>query len=98
MLFILNLQTVSTVRRHCRSSLSRTGVVGCGEEVAKRIKKITSAPETKTKDELLMKILDDPKIPTSRRSPRRHNHSHKLLDVAVQHIFILMHYMESNQF
>jgi hypothetical protein len=60
---IFNLQTVSTVRCHCRSSLSRPDVVGCGREVAERIKKTTSVPKTKKKEELSMKLLDDPKIP-----------------------------------
>jgi hypothetical protein len=36
-LFIFNLQTVSTARRRCRSSLSRPDVIGCGREVAKRV-------------------------------------------------------------
>jgi hypothetical protein len=31
-----------------------------------------------------MKILDDPKIPTARRSPWWPHHSHKLLDVAIE--------------
>jgi hypothetical protein len=63
---IFNLQTVSTARRRCRSSLSRPNVVGCGREVAERVKKTTSAPKTKKKEELPMKLLDDPKIPTAR--------------------------------
>jgi hypothetical protein len=31
-----------------------------------------------------MMLLDDPKIPTARRNPRRPNHSHKPLDVATK--------------
>jgi hypothetical protein len=81
--FIFNLQTVSTARRRCRSSLSRTDVDGCGREVAERVKKTTSVPEMK-KEELPIKLLDDPKIPTARRNPRRPHHSHKPLDVAVE--------------
>jgi hypothetical protein len=38
--FIFNHQTVSTARH--RSSLSRLDVVGCGREVAERVKKTTS--------------------------------------------------------
>jgi hypothetical protein len=64
--FIFNLQTVSTVRRRCRSSLSQPDVVGCGREVVEQVKKTTSVPETKKKKELSMKLLDDPKIPTAR--------------------------------
>jgi hypothetical protein len=56
--------------------------VGWGREVAERVKKITSVPEIKKKEELLMKLLDDPNIPTIRRNPRRPHHSHKPLDVA----------------
>jgi hypothetical protein len=41
--FIFNLQTVLMVRR-CHSSLSRPDVVGCGREVAKRVKKTTFIP------------------------------------------------------
>jgi hypothetical protein len=55
-----SLQTVSTVRRRCRSSLSRPGVVDCGREVAERIKKTTSISKTKKKKELPMKLLDTP--------------------------------------
>ncbi|KAK1607395.1 hypothetical protein QYE76_031068 [Lolium multiflorum] len=72
------------MRRHCRSSLSRLDVVGCGREVAERVKKTTSVPKTKKKDELSLKLLDDPKIPTARRKPRRRHHSHKHLDVAAE--------------
>jgi hypothetical protein len=64
--FIFNLQTVAMARRRCRSSLSRHDVVDCGREVPERVKKTTSVPETKKKEELLMKLLDDPKIPTAR--------------------------------
>jgi hypothetical protein len=83
-LFIFNLQTVSTARRRCRSSLSRPDVVGCGREVAERVKETTSVPETKKKEELPMKLLDDPKIPTARRKPRRPDHSHKPLDIIAE--------------
>jgi hypothetical protein len=69
-------------RRHCRSSLNRPDVVGCGREVAKRVNKTTSVLETKKKEELLMKLLDDPKIPTARRNPQKPHHFHKPLDVA----------------
>jgi hypothetical protein len=65
--FIFNLQTVSAV--HCRSSESRPDVVGCGREVAERAQKATCVLETKKKDEPPMKLLDDPKIRTARRSP-----------------------------
>jgi hypothetical protein len=82
--FIFNFQTVSTVRRCYRSSLSRPDVVGCGREVAKRVKKTTYVPKTKKKEELPMKLLDDPKIPTARRNPRRPHHFHKPLDVATE--------------
>jgi hypothetical protein len=64
--FIFNLQTVSTAHRCCRSSLSQPDVVGCGREVTGRIKKTTSVPDTKKKEELPMKLLDDLKIPTIR--------------------------------
>jgi hypothetical protein len=60
---------VSTARRRCRSSLSRLDVVGCGQKVAKRVKETTSARKTKKKEELPMKLLDDPKILTARRNP-----------------------------
>jgi hypothetical protein len=36
------------------------------------------------KKELSMKLLDDSKIPTARRNPRRPHHSHKPLDVAAE--------------
>jgi hypothetical protein len=67
--FIFNLQTVSTMCRRCRSSLSRSDVVGCGWEVAERVKKTTSVPKTKKKEELTMKLLHDPKIPIARQNP-----------------------------
>jgi hypothetical protein len=82
--FIFNLQTVSTTRRHRCSFPSRPDVVGCGREVPERVKKTTSAPKTKKKEELPMKLLDDPKIPTARRNLRRPHYSHKPLDVAVE--------------
>jgi hypothetical protein len=75
---------MSTARRRCRSSLSRPDVVDCGREIAERVKKTTSVPKTKKKEELPIKLLDDPKIPTARRKPRRPHHFHKPLDVAVE--------------
>jgi hypothetical protein len=54
---------VSTARCSCRSSLSRPDVVCYGGEVAERVKKTISVPETKKKEELPMKLLDDLKIP-----------------------------------
>jgi hypothetical protein len=66
---IFNLQTVSTVHRRCRTSHSRPDIVGCGREVAERAQKATSAPKTKKKDEPPMKLLDDPKIPATRKNP-----------------------------
>jgi hypothetical protein len=54
------------------------------QEVAEPVKKITSIPETKKKEELPMKLLDDPKNPTARRNPRRPYHSHKPLDGTVE--------------
>jgi hypothetical protein len=82
--FIFNLQIVSTARRRCRSSLSQPDVVGCGQEVAEWVMKTTSVSETKKEKELVMKLLDDPKIPTARRNPQRPHHSHKPLDVAAE--------------
>jgi hypothetical protein len=82
--FISNLPTVSMARRCCHSSLSRPDVVGCGREVTERVKKTTSIPETKKKEELPIKLLDDPKIPTPKRNPRRPHHSHKPLNVATE--------------
>jgi hypothetical protein len=82
--FIFNLQTVSTMRRCCRSSQSRPDVVGCGRGVTERVKKTTSVPKTKKKEELSIKLLDDPKIPTARRNPQRPHHSHKLLNVTAE--------------
>jgi hypothetical protein len=35
--FIFNLQTMSTTHRHCRSSLSRLDIVGCGQEVGRML-------------------------------------------------------------
>jgi hypothetical protein len=69
-------------RHRCRSSLSRPDVVGCGREVAERVKKTTSILETK-KEQPSIKLHGDPEIPTSRRSPREPLCSHKLLDVIV---------------
>jgi hypothetical protein len=70
--------------RRCRSSLSRPGVLGCEREVAEQVKKTTSVLKMKKKEELPMKLLDDPKIPTARRNSRRPHHSHKHLDVAAE--------------
>jgi hypothetical protein len=67
--FIFNLQTVSMARRRYRSIQSRHAVIGCGREVAEWAEKATSIQEMKKKDELPMKLLDDPKIPTTRRNP-----------------------------
>jgi hypothetical protein len=75
---------VSTARRRCRSFLNRPDVVDCGREVAKRIKKTTSVPKTKKKEELPMKLLNDPKISIARRNPRRPHHSRKPLDIFVE--------------
>jgi hypothetical protein len=36
------------------------------------------------KDELPLKLIDDPKIPTATRKPRKQHHSHKSLDVAAE--------------
>jgi hypothetical protein len=82
--FNFNLQTMSTARRRCRSSLSRPDVVGCGREVAEQVKKTTSVSKTKQKEELPMKLLDDPKISTARQNSRRPHRSHKPLDVAAE--------------
>jgi hypothetical protein len=60
---------VLTACRRCRFSLSRSDVVGCGWKVVERIKKTTFVLETKKKEELPMKLIDDPKIPTARRNP-----------------------------
>jgi hypothetical protein len=43
--FIFNLQTVLTARRRCHSFLSQSDVVGCGREVAERVKKDHIRPE-----------------------------------------------------
>jgi hypothetical protein len=67
-----------------RSYLSRPDVVGCGREVAKQVKRTTSDRKTKKKEELVMKLLDDPKIPTARQKPRIPHYSHKPLDVATE--------------
>jgi hypothetical protein len=67
--FIFNLQTVSTARRHCRSSLSRPDVFGCRREVVERVNKTTSVLKMEKKEELSMKLLDDPKILTARQNP-----------------------------
>jgi hypothetical protein len=75
---------VSTAHLRCRSSLSRLDVVGCGQEVTEQVKKTTSVPKTKKKDGLPLKLLDDLKIPTARRKPRRRHHSHKPLNVAAE--------------
>jgi hypothetical protein len=81
----------SSTSRPCRRraaaavlSLSWPDVVSCGRKVAERVKKTTSVPKTKKKEELPMKLLDDPKIPTARRNPRKPYHSHKPLDVAAE--------------
>jgi hypothetical protein len=42
--------------RFTLSSLSRSNVVGCGRKVAERVKKTTSVPETKKKEELPKKL------------------------------------------
>jgi hypothetical protein len=68
--FIFNLQTVSTARHRCRSSLSWPAVVCCGRKVIERVKKTTFIPKMKKKEELPMKLLDDPKIHTARRNSR----------------------------
>jgi hypothetical protein len=47
--FNFNLQTVSTARRRCRSSLGRPDVIDCEREVAKRVKKATSVMGAKKK-------------------------------------------------
>jgi hypothetical protein len=82
--FIFNLQTMSTMYCRCRTSQSRPGIIGCGQEVAERAPKATTVLETKQKDEPTMKILDDLKIPTARRIPRWPHHSHKILDVTAK--------------
>jgi hypothetical protein len=61
--------TVLTARRRCRSTLSRPDIVSCGQKAAERVKKTTSVPETKKKEELPMKQpyenLEDHTTPTS---------------------------------
>jgi hypothetical protein len=69
--FIFNLKTVLTACRRCRSCVSRLEVVGCGREVTERVKKTTSIPKMMKKEELSLKLLDDPKIPTATRNPRK---------------------------
>jgi hypothetical protein len=64
--FIFNLQTVSKACRRHRSSLSRPDVVDCGREVAEWVKTTTSVSEIKKKEELPMKLLDNPNIPRAR--------------------------------
>jgi hypothetical protein len=49
--------------------MGQPDVVGCGREVAEQVKKTTSIPETKKKEELPMKLLDNPEIPIARRNP-----------------------------
>jgi hypothetical protein len=46
--------------------MSQPDVVGCGQEVAKLVKKTTSISEMKKKEELPMKLLDALNIPTAR--------------------------------
>jgi hypothetical protein len=46
--FIVDLQNVSTARRRRCSSLNRLDVIGCGQEVAERVKKTTSVPKMTT--------------------------------------------------
>jgi hypothetical protein len=73
--FIFNLQTMSTARRRFRSFPSRPYVDGCGREVAERVKKTTSVPKTKKKEELPMKraeagetlLQEEPPPPPERR-------------------------------
>jgi hypothetical protein len=48
--FVFNLQTVSTARCGCHSSLSRHGVVGYGRKLAEQVKKTTSVPEMQKKE------------------------------------------------
>jgi hypothetical protein len=38
----------------------------------------------KKKEELPMKLLDDPKIPTARQNPQRPHHTHKPLEVTAE--------------
>jgi hypothetical protein len=71
--FVFNLQTESTACR--RSSLNRPD---------EQVKKTTPVPKTKKNEELSMKLLDDPKIPTVRRNHQRPHHSHKPLDIAAE--------------
>jgi hypothetical protein len=48
--------------------MGQPDVVGCRREVAEQVKKTTSIPETK-KEELPMKLLNNPEIPIARRNP-----------------------------
>jgi hypothetical protein len=48
MTFVLNLQIVSMAC--CRSSLSRSEVVGCGRKVAEQVKKTTNVLEKRKKE------------------------------------------------
>jgi hypothetical protein len=45
--------------------MSRHNVVGCRQEVVERVKKTKNVPNTKKKEKLPIKLLDDPKIPHS---------------------------------
>jgi hypothetical protein len=47
----------------------RPNIVDYGREVVERVNNITFVLETKKKDELTIKLLDDPKIFIARRSP-----------------------------
>jgi hypothetical protein len=65
MSFVFNLQTVSTARRRCLSSLSWPDVVGFGREVAE---KTTSILRAKKKKLPLMKLYENPEIPNQKSS------------------------------
>jgi hypothetical protein len=82
MLFVFNLQNMSTVRHRCRSYMSPPGIVGCGRKV-ERVKKPTSIPETK-KESPPMKLHGNPEISPVRRSSQEPHHSQKLVDVAIK--------------
>jgi hypothetical protein len=73
--FIFNLPTVSTVCRRFHSFPSWLDVVGCRQKVTEWVKKTTSVLETKKKEKLPMKLLDDMKIHTTRRNPQRPHHT-----------------------
>jgi murein endopeptidase len=60
---------MSMACRRCRTSPGQPDVVGCGREVAKWFKKITSVPKTKKEDELPVKLIDDLKNLIARRNP-----------------------------